>query len=244
MATISSRLFNLTPDKFLVLGNEEWVRKLGIGSDWTKLRLGLLVALTPDGTSNLIGCTFVLGLCSAGEPFSNTVGFARHTPGNPANFLGADFSLDGSSAPAPLTYNAGAGNPYLSGVFWGVRHRAAGTDYCGTVNSTNQSLATNNGTLPRRSPLYLDITKGSPDFTLKAFTPTAAQAVMDFTPAHFLDGLEQPGTPVLNGQTLTAGSTTTRPFSEAGGALDTVNVFWNKSAFPLEVFAVAAYRVA
>jgi hypothetical protein len=32
--------------------------------------------------------------------------------------------------------------------------------------------------------------------------------------------------------------------SETPGALDTFDLFWNKSAFPLEVYAIAAYRMA
>ena len=47
MATIGVRSFNLIDDKYLALGNEEYVRPLAIGSNWSKIRVGMLVALTP-----------------------------------------------------------------------------------------------------------------------------------------------------------------------------------------------------
>ncbi len=55
MAIIGTRLFNLIEDKYLTLGNEEYLRPLSIGNNWSKLRLGLMLALPPNGTSSLRG---------------------------------------------------------------------------------------------------------------------------------------------------------------------------------------------
>src|SRR5664279_1558518 len=104
MANIGSGTFNLIGDKYLTLANEEFVRTLAIGSDWTRLRLGLLLALSTDGTSDLQGADLVWGLC-AGK--TNPFGAASTT-----NFLGMKFGT--SFGPELLTYNANAGNPY----FW------------------------------------------------------------------------------------------------------------------------------
>mgnify|MGYP003377941999 CR=1 FL=1 len=112
MANIGSRLFNLLADKYLTLANEEWVRTLAIGNDWNKLRLGLLLAVTPDGTNPLGGTALMLGLCSGK---TNPYGAASTT-----NFVGA--ALHGSTPGATtgtLSYVAGAGNPYFtSGGSW------------------------------------------------------------------------------------------------------------------------------
>jgi len=105
-------------------------------------------------------------------------------------------------------------------------------------------VAANNGTLQRRSLLYLDITKGSPNYTLKPYLMTAAQAQMDFTAADFLDGLEQAGTPIVNGQTLNTVTAVTIACDETAGALNTVDLFWNRAAYALEVYALAVYRAA
>ena len=51
MSNIGSRTFNLIADKYLTLANEEYLRQLSIGSNWSKLRLGAMLALTaPEAT--------------------------------------------------------------------------------------------------------------------------------------------------------------------------------------------------
>jgi hypothetical protein len=244
MATIGSRTFNLIGDKYLSLANEEYLRQLSIGSNWNKLRLGAMVALAPNGTSNLVGCSLMLGLCSAATPFANTTGYAAASTGN---FLGIDVVTDngGGTGPGTFTYNAGTGNPFFSCVFSGARRRVATTSTFAVTNSYSPAIAQTNGSLQRRSVLLLEITKGSPNYSLKIFTNNAAQAEMDFTTAHFLDGLEQSGTPIINGQTMVQNSgLVTIACSESTGVFDTVNLFWNKSAFPIEVYALAAFRMS
>jgi len=243
MSTIASRTFNLIPDKYLTLANEEYLRPLSIGNNWNKLRLGAMVALTPNGTSNLVGCSLVLGVCSAATPFENTGGYAAASTGN---FIGADFIPDngGTSGPGNFIYNAGTGKPFFNGVFAGARRRVGTTNTFGGPDNLVQCLAANNGSLQRRSLFYVEITKGSPNYTVKLIFHNSAQAELDFTTAHFLDGLEQPGTPAINGVTMGAGSALALACSEVAGVFDTVNLFWNKSAFPLEVYALAAFRMS
>jgi hypothetical protein len=83
MANIGTRTFNLVDDKYLSLANEEWVRTLAIGTNWTKLRIGKLVSVTPDATSNLSGVELIWGLCSGK---TNPFGAASTT-----NFLGSKY---------------------------------------------------------------------------------------------------------------------------------------------------------
>ena len=99
MANIGSRLFNLLADKYLTLANEEWVRTLAIGNDWNKLRLGLLLAVTPNGTNPLGGTALMLGLCSGK---TNPYGAASTT-----NFVGA--GLHGSAPGVTITGDSLAG---------------------------------------------------------------------------------------------------------------------------------------
>ncbi|MBI1178460.1 hypothetical protein GC207_13580 [bacterium] len=234
MANIGSRVFNLVSDKYLSLANEEWVRTLAIGSNWTKLRVGVLLALTPDGTNNLAGTNLLFGLC-AGK--TNPFGAATTT-----NFLGMKFGANASSD--PLTYVANSGNPY----YWsgrGVIKKVGATVTSSDGNGLEwHRIATNTGTLQRRSLQFLEITKGSPNFSVTFWNLTATGVAKDFTPAHLLDGLEQAGSITVNGEALGTGLANSVAFNETAGALDSVNLFWNKSAFPLEVHAIAAYRLA
>ena len=238
MATIGSRLFNLVADKYGTLANEEFARTLAIGTDWNKIRLGLLLAVPLDGTNNLPGTALMLGVCSGK---TNPYGAASTT-----NFVGA--ALHGSTGgvtTGTLTYSAGSGNPYFSsGGFWpAVR---VGVDLTsGTGVAAAFVLTSNAGSTQRRSPLYVDIQKGSPNYTITRWAPSTGQGQFqsgDCSSAEFLASLELP-TPTWLGINLTSSAGTVAA-SETPGALDTVDVFWNKSAFPLEVYALAAYRMS
>ncbi len=234
MSNIGSRVFNLVSDKYLSLANEEFVRTLSIGSSWTKLRLGMLMALTPDEPNNLSGVLATLGMCSGK---TNPFGAATTT-----NFLG---TLFGSSAAGnTLTYVANTGNPY----YWSGRaavKRVGATVTLGTANAVeSHRFATNTGALQRRSLHFVEITKGSPNYTVIYWSAPATGLSKDFTPAHLLDGLEQSGSIAVNGETFGAGTSIALAFDETAGALDSVDLYWNRAAFPIEVHALAAYRFA
>lgn len=234
MANIATRTFNLIEDKYLTLANEEYARTLAIGSDWTKLRLGLLLALPTDGTNDLQGTELVWGLC-AGK--TNPFGAASTT-----NFLGMKF---GSSATSDvLFYNANSGNPYFHS-YRGLMKKVGATRSLLNGNVAEfHRITTNTGAVPRRSAHFMELSKGSPSFSVTLWSMPLTGMAKDFTPAHLLEGLEQRTSITVNGESLGAGITGTAAFDEGPGALDTVDLHWNKAAFPLEVYALAAYRVA
>jgi hypothetical protein len=103
---------------------------------------------------------------------------------------------------------------------------------------------TNTGALQRKTVQFMEITKGSPAFGVRQWAMPLTGMSTDFTAAHMLDGLEQSSSITVNGVAMGPGDTVNFTFDEVAGALDTVNIFWNKSAFPLEIHAVGAYRHA
>ena len=242
MATIGARTFNLIEDKYLTLANEEYLRPLSLGNNWTKLRLGAMLAITPDAANNLTNCSLLLGVASAASPFANTTGYST---GTTKNYVGLDIVPDGGggSGPGLFTYYATGGNPYFSATYAAARRRVVTTDTFASV-AMNHAVATHTGTIQRRTPVYVDITKGSPNYTLKLYTATSVQAQADFAPADFLNGLEQSGTPVLGSVTLSASSAISIACDETAGGFDTVSLFWNRASFPLEVYILAAFRMA
>src|SRR5438876_3919296 len=184
MSVIASRAFNLIDDKYLTLANEEYVRTLAIGTNWTKLRIGMLLALATDGTNNLQGTNLVWGL-SSGK--TNPFGAVTTT-----NFLGMKFGYDANSD--VLTYVANSGNPY----FWsgqGLITKVGSTKTIWNGNAFEcHRIATNTGSLQRRCLLYMQITKGSPNYSVTYWNQNTTGVAKDFTPAHLLEGLEQPTT--------------------------------------------------
>jgi hypothetical protein len=144
-----------------------------------------------------------------------------------------------------LNYGAGSGNPYFSsGGSWPATRVGAGL-VAGTGAAVSFILTSNVGSTQRRSPLYVDIQKGSPNYTITRWVPDLSQGPFqsgDCSPANFLTSLEVP-TPTWQNINLTSSSAALAA-SETPGALDTFDLFWNKAAFPLEVYAIAAYRMA
>lgn len=238
MASIGSRLFNAVGDKYVSLANEELVRTLQIGTDWTKLRIGVLLAVTPDGTNNLASAALMMGVCSG---TTNPYGAASTT-----NFVGAAFHASAPGATSgTLTYNANSGNPVFTSVGTWPATRVGTTLGNATGSATAFMLTTNTGSPQRRSPLFLDITKGSPNYTVVRWTPSSSQSSFlngDCTLGELLNMLEVVS-PTWLGIALSSISATIAA-SETAGAFDSVDLFWNKAGFPLEVYALAVARLA
>lgn len=237
-ASIVQRDFVTVYDKTLVLGGASLLRKLTYGGGWSRIRIGALVSVTPNGTSNISDAVLMLGLCS-GKSF----------PGSSAQPLSSfGFSFVGSPAigTRTLTYTPNTGFPYFaptSGVIYrkttpvGLQVSAAAGAFFLPVAFT--------GTQKRRFPIYVDITRpigGGGLATVTAYGVTvAATAQLDFRPDHFQDGLDQIGTPTIYNTALSAGTTlSTVGIGDEFGPLDTLELFWSLNSFPLEVYAVGA----
>jgi hypothetical protein len=92
---------------------------------------------------------------------------------------------------------------------------------------------------------YLDITKGSPNYTFQGwhFNSTASY-YNDYTFQTFLDGMEQvSGAPSVLGQAFVGGTATGAAVSEATGVFNTLDICWNSASFPLEIYGMAVYRI-
>jgi hypothetical protein len=229
MSTIGQRIFAAGgEDKYLTLANEEYARVLDIGNNWTSLRVGVMLAFTPDGTNNLLSCTFALGVCSG---LSATFG------GSTSNFIGALVNN------TTITYAAGP-PPYFA-VPTAIATKVNTT--ISATGATNRNHTTNTGSPQRRALLYVQLTKGSPNYTVDVIgiqTASALAIQLDYSYDRFIYGMEQPPSSVtLNGYALLYGTAATA-FSESAGPLNTFNLFWNKLLFPVEIYAVAAYRFA
>jgi hypothetical protein len=242
-ASIIERQFIYIPDKILCLGGAAWLRQLPVLTlPWSRIRIGLICAVTPDGVNNIQDTSFTLGLCSG-----------QQYPGSSfttLNYLGA--SLIGTQAVAAtrlLTYNA-------SGPYYGC---TAGYFFCkteGTINSTSTTFATAvnlspayTGRYKRRTLLVLDITKsqgesGAVTMTLYGPSTTLVQTT-DYRPDDLQDALDCLTTPTIRDQAMTQlHSVATVMYSPMLGAVDTLEIFWGNTAFPLEISAIGAFVTA
>lgn len=237
MSNIGQRVFVLGGNQlYMTLGNEEFIRPMSIGNTWTKLKIGVLLAYTGDSTNNLTLASFMMGVCSG-----TTNGFRAATT---TNFVGA-LMIGAGADPAngsTLTYTANTGNPVFSAAFPShVTRVATTTAFNNPGSNTGFTPVAGTGTLVRRAAFYLTILKGSPNYTLQAFQ--SIQTSVDQPFYAFLDGMEQVGTPAINAVTYAAATAGTIAASETPGSLNAVNLAYNKTSFPAEIYAIAAYRM-
>lgn len=241
-ASIIQRRFVYIPDKILELGGAGWLRKLPVLKlPWSRIRLGLICAVTPNATSNIADCNFLLGLC-AGQDY----------PGasyNTLNFIGA--SLVGTQAVGAtrlLTYTASTTGPYYAataGYFLSKTEGNIASSSTAFGTPVSLSLAAT-GRYRRRTLLVLDITKTQGDsgaLTMTLYGPsTALVQTTDYRPDDLIAAVDCLTTPTIRDQAMTQLHTAaTVLYSPMIGAVDTLEVFWGNTTFPLEISAVAAY---
>jgi len=240
---VIQRLFSYVPKKTLVIAGADLVRKLNVGNNWSRIRLGALVAVTPDGVNNLLSCPLYFGLCSG---TTSPVGAY-----NTANFVGVSFIGAVNATTKLLTYAAGTGgNNYYTASTGSAFHKADG-NVLSTVNfgSAANLIPAYTGAQRRRFPIIIDIARVGRQtggaYTVSGWCPSTTAAVIgtDYRPYDLLGpaGIDSAGTPTPAGQTMTLfANALALNAGEEFGSFNTFNLYWGKSAFPLEVYAIGA----
>lgn len=232
--SILKRTITGVDDKRLVLANGEALRNLAYLNNWTKVRIGL--QLSCELSADISGTPQIaLGL-SAG---------ATHGFGDPVTTHFVGIRPIGSSA----TYSGSA--PHFASIGgWKPCVKVVGTITDGTT-FTGATTAL----IPKSSDLYrgsliVEITKGSPNFTVQmvscinAVTP----AFVDVTDTHFLDAMQaadMAGAAAALGGGYSQSSTVSVAVDETThGNLDSVDVFWDRTSTPMEISAIRHRKVA
>jgi len=234
-ATVSTRAFAYVPDNTLKFSGE-YLRQFRILNQWQRIRLGVLCAITPDGTSSITDVPLVLGICTGNQGVGNW--WTPYFVG--ASLIGPYVTISARTA----TWNQNTNNPYYSFTAGQSFKKLETTLSAITTLSATNGVPAFTGWFKRRAAYYIDIIKslgGSGAGTVTVYGPNAA-AVQSFDarPDHFLAGLDAAGIPVVNGQTYVSLGSTAVNLSEALGPLDTFNLLWTRQAFPLEISAMGA----
>jgi hypothetical protein len=211
-------------DRALQLGNEEFIRPMSFGTNWSKIRIGVVAAL--NATQGLRQAGFLMGVCAGAGSSWKTV--------NTSEFVGVHFgaTVENSTyayvlGPPAYFTQAGVSVPSVTKLAGVVSNRGGAntTAYFGAMPSTT------------RVAYFLDITKGS-SYIVNALWPNSiANAQADNSIATFIANMETDGTPT---NTASLGAQT---FAYAGaGLLDTLNLSWNHSTPVMTIFAIAVCR--
>jgi len=229
-ASIVSQTYalELNPDKILTLGNEEYIRTFNFGSSWSKIRLGLCYSVHYQ-TVSIGGLTWVLGVCSG-----KTNGFAA---GTTTNFVGVNLT---SNSAISGTLSANYGPPWFITTAGTVAvKRVGGTNTFGTGSAT--TLYGNNTDTSLRNLLFVDITKGSPNYTLSVYQYSNYYSNPYLTTTVFNAAMNSITSPPsscvvqLNAGTIAC--------DESAGGFDSFNLFYNSSANWLDVGSIGATRL-
>jgi hypothetical protein len=230
--TLVSRTISSVVDQRIVLANSEAKRVLAIGSVWTKIRIGMRLSIS--ASANITGNPrLAIGLCtSAADGFgrSNTTHFAG------VRMSGTAFNYS-AGPPAYLTASA-------AGAFVACKRIGSTTTDGSAVSSAATMISSAVASI--RSCLFLEITRGNPNFTFQLGAPTvAAGAQTDVTLWTSMDN-PQWSDVSLNSilSNYNTGNAVALAVDEATyGKLTTVNVYWDKSAMPLEISEIKVTRL-
>lgn len=236
MPVIGQQAFTLapTPDKYLSLANEEYVRRLDLskfGNNWSKIRIALNCSFANTGGGGLPNFVLFVGLCSGTDyPFGSQqcVHAAGYVWGDP------------SAGAQTAGYNAGGGNPYYTGgtSYYGIRKVGAGWTTA-TVGSATWAWVATGGAIERRGWLCTDIQQNATTVFPGGKTEPTTSATSDVWYEHFVYGAGQIGAPAIlentaaqNTQTLVLGA------GWNTNALNSVNILWNSAIYEMRIYAI------
>lgn len=231
MAVISTRYFAYQPDNYLLLSGDEWLRPMADLGDWQHIRLGVLCAVRPNSNVGISESTFTIGLSSG-----RWNGMSSQVCNN---FVG--LSLCASPAQGSVhvwNYTNNSGNCYFAPATSGQAFRRFSNPASGSTYVLGAAAVTMSWGIPvagvgirkRRIPLIVDIQRSLTTgvYTVTLYNPSDSAA--DYRADHLLEAMDQPGVPIVAGQTWVSASTTLSA-AEDTGTLDTMSVFW--SALPV-----------
>jgi hypothetical protein len=222
MDLISRTIGGIVDQKFS-LHNDFIARTMSIGTSWTRLRLGMRMALTLNGLATTFTPKFYFGLCSG---TSSVVGDQT-----PTNFFGFAFRQG-------VTWNpSGNSVAQLGGSIIAPTKVVNGVETVGT--SAGSFFAST--VLTVRNIIVLEVTKGSPNYTFGFLHPNSQAGAET-------DTLLTDLTNTITATTMSIGNyaneSVAMAFDEVAGGLDSANIYWNLDSRYIEVSELLWVKMA
>ena len=228
---MASIVETISGDRALQLGNEEFVRKMAIGNNWNKLRLGMRVLV--NGTGDIVSPRLQMGVCSGDtNTFAST---------NCTGYVGASLNPRNSGN---MTYSAGV---YNYGQAAAVPPAISVKKLVNTVTEANFG-GTNDGYLPsatlgNTALCFVDIIR----LTASSYTVawqrcnTSAMASLATTFYTLLRAGEDEALTTTFSTTYTS---TLAAIAVTGlpAVMDTLSIYWNKSTPTVEISDISVIR--
>lgn len=212
-------------DLGITLGNNDLVRPFAFGPNWTRIRIGILCAMTPNSTSNHTGIEFFFGAC------------ARNRSWSTATALGCGVSQKTGST---WTYTAGGGSPYYATApDRSMKVNGSRTDGGTQAANTPSAFAVSN----RRTLWFVDLTKSGDNVSVyHCYSANTADISHSTLLAYLECGI---ATPSVGGVALTASNTINLAMGASNYAqLDCLNIYHTSDTFPMRIYDIAVQRMS
>jgi hypothetical protein len=249
MPVIAAKNFATGTQNYLNLGVDSYSRTLSIGTQWNRIRIGILCSVsTVQETSYPIRTAqFSIGVCNG---INNNAGVfsAKNCHGYSHRYPPYITSV-GST----WTYNAGtAGNSYFSTadfVGFKIENGAQLSSTAGSFTAYFPSSTALGGATARRGIYVADLSKSalvSGNLLKYGASGAVAHMSLDLTTEDLFSAIQQyTSAPVIRGTAMAqATGAVSQTFNETTyGMLDTVFVYWGMYAVPFQVYEIAVWRV-
>jgi len=236
MATtvITSQTIGGIPDQRITIGTGYVARPHGVPSaSWTKLRLGIRFQWHNTGANLTSTPRFFCGLCS-GVAAPVGTGAPLHALGVWSNSATWTYA---AAAGSNMTYYSTPNTGLLGAHFVNSPTPTTGGAFGATVYCpADQTAAT-------RRMLFVDITKGSPNYTIGWFMANTAVAAPDVLVADFL-GVMELSTPSFTGHGVASSPYAVATNETTQGVLDCVNVAWDRTTPTMDICDIAVMKLA
>lgn len=232
-STIYQRSFGAYYDTALRLGGNEFTQPIAVGEHWTKLRVGLLLTFPFYGAMNMPQAQFTVGMCNTGKSYMS------------ANSAFVGWCWGRANSGTDYTYTENSGNPFYTGGGFDGIVRVGTTNSTATVGSPTIRAPISTQANPHRGVWIYEVTKGTSTFGTGGYAGGLAHMSMDFGMNDLYNALEQASiTPVLRDTSMVSLGAQQLAYAEQTyGYLNCVNVWWNRMAYPIEIYGLAVYVI-
>lgn len=208
-STIVQRTINAVTDLTIDMPNSTWGRPITLPSTWSKIRFGMRM--------HCVGNVAVTGLNAA-------FGFCSGTSALPGDFSTTNFVGIGLNAVA------GGGGGQIDCFFQPMTK--VGTTTTFGANLLHAFLPQSVANTYDTELLFVDVTKGNPNYSIQAFGPTTNGGIGVASAADFLTQVVQ-ATPAFLNHTYVAALTIAA--SEVAGAFNAVTAWWGSALSVFEI---------
>lgn len=228
-SVIKSRTFSSVQDNRIQLSNSHFARAHGVSS-WSKLRIALRFSMNDSGANLTSTPVFAVGLCSG---TSNIYGDASVT-----HFVGLlPISATWTRLTSALCYATNA-----SGGDVTPTKKIGSTETHGTAIGSQTVQIPADVTIAMRWMWFVDILKGTPNYTLSYFAVTSRSTATDVSVADFLTQANL-GSPSFAGHG-NSGTQTIAVDEATNGTLDCVNISWDRVTPEIELSDLAVVKLS